>query len=78
VTDHYGRLLLRPRILRNVSIIDTSTVVLGKRYNFPIAIGPTAYQKLASELGEIDTRYIQVVDKSVEHTRGNSYPDFQI
>lgn len=30
-------------------------MILGKRYNFPIAISPSAYQRLASELGEIDT-----------------------
>ena len=30
-------------------------MILRKRYKFPIAIGPTAYQKLASEQGEVDT-----------------------
>ncbi|KAG9520681.1 FMN-dependent dehydrogenase, partial [Aureobasidium melanogenum] len=50
----FKSLVLRPRVLRNVSIVDTSVSVLGRRYDFPIAIAPTAYQKLAGGDGEID------------------------
>ncbi|KAF4459586.1 FMN-dependent dehydrogenase [Fusarium albosuccineum] len=50
----FQELFLRPRVLRDVSDIDTSTKILNKRYDFPIAIAPSAYQKLAGGQGEID------------------------
>ncbi|KAH6893013.1 FMN-dependent dehydrogenase [Thelonectria olida] len=50
----FRELLLRPQVLRDVSNIDTSTNILGKHYDIPIAIAPTAYQKLAGGQGEID------------------------
>jgi (S)-2-hydroxy-acid oxidase len=49
------RLLFRPQVLRDVTTIDTSTTILGKRYDIPIAIAPSAYQKLAGGEGEPDT-----------------------
>jgi (S)-2-hydroxy-acid oxidase len=49
------RLLFRPQVLRDVTSIDTSTTILGKRYDIPIAIAPSAYQKLAGSEGEPDT-----------------------
>jgi (S)-2-hydroxy-acid oxidase len=48
------RLLLRPLVLRDVTSINTGTTVLGKQYDIPIAIAPSAYQKLAGGNGEID------------------------
>jgi (S)-2-hydroxy-acid oxidase len=50
-----ARLLFRPQVLRDVTSIDTSTTILGKRYDIPIAIAPSAYQKLAGGEGEPDT-----------------------
>ncbi|KAI1053175.1 hypothetical protein LB506_012311 [Fusarium annulatum] len=50
----YKNLVIRPRILRNVSSIDTSTRIFGKHYDIPIAIAPSAYQRLAGYNGEID------------------------
>ena len=49
----HRRLILRPRVLRSVSNINTSVSVLGRHYDFPIAIAPSAYQKLAGDDGEI-------------------------
>ena len=49
----FDKLFLRPRVLRDVSAIDTSTIVFGKRYAIPIAIAPSAYQKLCHEEGEV-------------------------
>jgi (S)-2-hydroxy-acid oxidase len=49
------RLLFRPQVLRDVTTIDTSATILGKRYDIPIAIAPSAYQKLAGGEGEPDT-----------------------
>jgi (S)-2-hydroxy-acid oxidase len=51
----FSRLLFRPQVLRDVTSIDTSTTILGKRYDIPIAIAPSAYQKLAGGNGEPDT-----------------------
>jgi (S)-2-hydroxy-acid oxidase len=50
-----SRLLFRPQVLRDVTSIDTSTTIFGKRYDIPIAIAPSAYQKLAGGNGEPDT-----------------------
>ncbi|KAG9254173.1 FMN-dependent dehydrogenase [Emericellopsis atlantica] len=50
----YDQLVIRPRILRDVSTIDTSTTIFGKHYDIPIAISPSAYQKLVGHGGEID------------------------
>lgn len=49
----YNKLFLRPRVLRNVSDVDTSTTIFGRHYQFPIAIAPSAYQKLCHENGEV-------------------------
>ncbi|BCS17402.1 alpha-hydroxy acid oxidase [Aspergillus puulaauensis] len=50
----YKKVLLRPQVLRNVANVDTATTIFGKRYDIPIAVAPTAYQKLVSADGEID------------------------
>ncbi|KAI3577540.1 FMN-dependent dehydrogenase [Fusarium oxysporum f. sp. albedinis] len=50
----YKTLVIRPRILRNVSTIDTSTQIFGKHYDVPIAIAPSAYQRLTGYNSEID------------------------
>ncbi|KPI36747.1 Hydroxyacid oxidase 1 [Cyphellophora attinorum] len=50
----YNRLFIRPRVLRDVSHIDTTVTIFGKHYNFPIAIAPSAYQRLVSDDGEKD------------------------
>ena len=47
-------ILLRPLILRYVTNVDTSTTIFGKHYDVPIAVTPSAYQKLAAHGGEID------------------------
>lgn len=46
--------MFRPQVLRDVTSIDTSTTILGKHYDIPIAIAPSAYQKLAGGNGETD------------------------
>lgn len=54
LTLNWLRLLLRPRVLRDVSYIDTSATLFGKKYPVPIGISPSAMQKLAGGNGEID------------------------
>ncbi|OAQ32159.1 hydroxyacid oxidase-like protein 1 [Linnemannia elongata AG-77] len=50
--DAYSRLRLRPRILRDVSKVDTTTTLLGHKVSSPICIAPTAMQRLANDAGE--------------------------
>lgn len=49
----WGRLLLRPRVLRDVGTVRTGTTVLGTDSRLPILIAPMAYQRLAHDDGEI-------------------------
>ncbi|CAL8099222.1 unnamed protein product [Orchesella dallaii] len=53
--NSYSRILIRPRMLRNVSTRDLSTTVMGKKVAVPLGISPTALQKLAHEDGECGT-----------------------
>jgi (S)-2-hydroxy-acid oxidase len=46
---------LSPRVLRDVSSIDTKTSIFGFEYSLPVGIAPSAMQRLASKLGELDT-----------------------
>lgn len=51
--DCFDKLLLKPRVLRDVSNVDTHVELLGERLDFPILLAPTAYQKLAHPEGEV-------------------------
>lgn len=50
-----ARLKIRPRVLRDVSRIDTSTRIFGKDYPYPISISPSAMHQLAHKDGELAT-----------------------
>jgi len=49
----FARLRLRPRVLVDVSTVDTSTSVLGVRLAMPVVVAPVAYQRLVSPDGEL-------------------------
>lgn len=51
----FGRWLLRPRRLVDVSSPDPSVEVLGDRIDSPVGIAPTAFQRLAHPGGELAT-----------------------
>ncbi|KAJ1793496.1 Hydroxyacid oxidase 1 [Coemansia sp. RSA 2399] len=51
----FDRIVVRPRILRDVSCVDTSTAVLGAAISSPICIAPTAMQRMAHPDGECAT-----------------------
>ncbi|CAB1115679.1 GOX/HAO [Ectocarpus sp. CCAP 1310/34] len=51
----YRRLRLRPRVLRDVSSVDTTRTVLGERMAHPIGISPTAEHRAAHDDGELAT-----------------------
>ena len=46
---------LRPRVLRDVSHVDTSVQLLGSRLGTPVLVGPTAAHGLAHPAGEAAT-----------------------
>ncbi len=51
----FSRLRLLPRVLIDVSKINTETTVLGCKIPSPICIAPTAMQRMAHPDGEIAT-----------------------
>ena len=53
--ESYDRIRLRPRILVDVSRIDTRVTLFGREMPLPILLAPAAYHKLAHAEGEIAT-----------------------
>jgi 4-hydroxymandelate oxidase len=51
----FGRWVLRPRMLVDVSSVSTATSVLGVEASMPVLVGPTAFQRLAHAEGELAT-----------------------
>ena len=51
----WNRLRLRPHTMRDVSVVDTSTEVLGSHVSAPIMVAPISFQKLAHPDGEAAT-----------------------
>ncbi|KAJ3098837.1 Hydroxyacid oxidase 1 [Phlyctochytrium planicorne] len=49
----FSRIMLRTRVLRDVSVVDLSTTVFGRKLAFPVNIAPAAMQKLAHPDGEL-------------------------
>jgi 4-hydroxymandelate oxidase len=53
--EAYDRIRLRPRVLRDVSRVDTRVKLLGRELPFPILLAPTAYHRVLHPEGEIAT-----------------------
>ena len=53
--DAYGKYRIRPRVLRDVSKIDTSVDLFGYKCSIPMGVAPTAMQCLAHHDGELGT-----------------------
>lgn len=49
----FGRIEFRPRVLNDVSQIDTTTTLLGKPVPFPLALSPTGFTRIAHSQGEL-------------------------
>ena len=49
----FGRLELNPRVLRDVSAVDTSTTILGRPAAMPLALSPTGFTRIADPQGEL-------------------------
>lgn len=53
--DAYDRIKLKPRVLVDVSKLDTRVNLFGRELPFPILLAPAAYQKLVHADGELAT-----------------------
>lgn len=51
--DAFARLGFRPRVLRDVAEIDTSTTLLGAPLPFPLVLAPTGFTRIADPQGEL-------------------------
>ncbi len=49
----YSKLQFQPRILRDVSNIDTSTTLFGKKLAMPLVMAPTGFGRIAHSQGEL-------------------------
>ena len=53
--ESFDRILLKPRVLRDVSKLDTRRKLFDQTLEFPILLAPTAYHKLVHPEGELAT-----------------------
>ena len=53
--EAYDRIKLKPRVMVDVSKLDTRVNLFGRELPFPILLAPTAYQKLVHADGELAT-----------------------
>jgi L-lactate dehydrogenase (cytochrome) len=51
--DAFHRLTFRPRVLRDVGVIDTSSTLLGRALPFPLVLAPTGFTRVADPAGEL-------------------------
>jgi L-lactate dehydrogenase (cytochrome) len=49
----FERIAFRPRVLRDVSAVDTTTTLLGKPLPFPLVLAPTGFTRIADPEGEL-------------------------
>jgi L-lactate dehydrogenase (cytochrome) len=49
----FERIAFRPRVLRDVSVVDTTTTLLGKPLPFPLVLAPTGFTRIADPEGEL-------------------------
>ena len=49
----FQRVAFRPHVLIDVSVVDTSTRVLGRPLSFPVMLAPTALNRLGHPDGEV-------------------------
>jgi L-lactate dehydrogenase (cytochrome) len=52
-TGAFARLSFRPRVLRDVHKVDTSTTLLGQPLAFPLVLAPTGFTRIADPDGEL-------------------------
>lgn len=52
-SSSFSRLEWRPRVLRDVTNLDTSTTILGQSLAMPLILAPTGYTRIADSQGEL-------------------------
>lgn len=52
-TEAYRQVTFRPRVLRDVGEVDTSSTLLGKPLPFPLVLAPTGFTRIADPPGEL-------------------------
>ncbi len=52
-STHFSRLEFRPRVLRDVSALDTSTTIFGRPASMPVILSPTGFTRIAHSQGEL-------------------------
>ena len=52
-SDAFRQIEFRPRVLRDVTNIDTSTELLGERIPVPLVLAPTGFSRIAHSQGEL-------------------------
>jgi L-lactate dehydrogenase (cytochrome) len=52
-TAAFARVTFKPRVLRDVGTIDTSTTLLGRQLPMPLALSPTGFTRIANSEGEL-------------------------
>jgi L-lactate dehydrogenase (cytochrome) len=52
-TEAYRQRTFRPRVLRDVSNVDPSTTLLGKKIPLPLVLSPTGFARIADPEGEL-------------------------
>ncbi len=52
-SSDFARLEFRPRIMRDVSQLDTSTTIFGKPASMPVILSPTGFTRIAHSEGEL-------------------------
>ncbi len=73
----WDRLRLRPRVLRDVSRVSTTTTVLGHEVATPILVAPTALQRAAHPEGEVATARAVAATRSLMAVSSNSGSTFE-
>ncbi len=51
--DGFTRRTFRPRVLRDVGVVDPSTTLLGRPLPFPLVLAPTGFTRIADPEGEL-------------------------
>lgn len=51
----YNRYRILPKVLQDVSTVDTSVTLFGQKVTFPVGASPTAHHALATPDGELAT-----------------------
>lgn len=51
--DVFSRIEFMPRVLRDVSVVDTSVEILGRSSKYPLVLGPTGFTRMMNYQGEV-------------------------